>query len=546
MENPTWWHLGRIVQIKNTRVCETQDRMVKRSIEQNLRIKNFEARNRNFETNIVIQNQGTKQREQRTPGDCWQWETNGQCSEGDNCSFRHDINKRAKSTQPNPSPRSSARQNERNALRTRCPRGRRALPQDWLRRLHVLKDTTQMSCIRWSTSSGSSFQLMTGVTVDIGSFLSWLLSRLTTGCNTISCQSFFFNMTSALLASFFWDLLQGCSSTWRCAEEHFSPNLHPLSDLWNKHSGGRHFSQNGVVWVPSRQDHRAHDNWVVSFRTWSRRSLFLRKSSNMQKPIQRVKFTKVVARHTKIRDQNPSLGCICPGEPHQRSPNAPKFEDRSQEETKWQGAREAVWKLANKSHWRSKKEQHSCHIRKVGACVHQILNLRKENLLSTPAHWCIWSAKRIWIPLNWNLDDIKKSDDGCNSQWWSADATKRPQCMSRNWIYSWLWKSSRTCQQYCRSVSFAMNTDTHTSGSTVKNHISLKTGFGQFATRKISFRLWFQACQIRLLDLHRLQRHLRDRGVIAQHLLPARLHHLQQVKFRLENERIELRMTSLQ
>ena len=66
------------------------------------------------------------------------------------------------------------------------------------------------------------------------------------------------------------------------------------------------------------------------------------------RPIQRVKFTKAIARHTKIRDQNPSLGYICPGEPHQRSPNAPKFEDRSQEETEWQeqGAREAAWKLA--------------------------------------------------------------------------------------------------------------------------------------------------------------------------------------------------------
>ena len=51
----------------------------------------------------------------------------------------------------------------------------------------------------------------------------------------------------------------------------------------------------------------------------------LRKSSDMQKPIQRVKFTKAVARHTKIRDQNPSLGHICAGEPHQRSPNARKF-----------------------------------------------------------------------------------------------------------------------------------------------------------------------------------------------------------------------------
>ena len=68
----------------------------------------------------------------------------------------------------------------------------------------------------------------------------------------------------------------------------------------------------------------------------------------MPKPIQRVKFTKAIARHTRIRDQNPSLGKICPGERHQRSPNAPKFEDRSQEETEWQeqGAREAAWKLA--------------------------------------------------------------------------------------------------------------------------------------------------------------------------------------------------------
>ena len=77
-------------------------------------------------------------------------------------------------------------------------------------------------------------------------------------------------------------------------------------------------------------------------------SSILRKSSDIRKPIRRVKFTQAVARHADTRDQNPSLGLICPGEPHQRGPNAPKFEDRSQEETEWQaqGAREAVWKLA--------------------------------------------------------------------------------------------------------------------------------------------------------------------------------------------------------
>ena len=73
----------------------------------------------------------------------------------------------------------------------------------------------------------------------------------------------------------------------------------------------------------------------------------LRKCTDMRKPVQRVKFTKAIARHTEIRDQNPSLELICPGDPHERSPNEPKFEDLSQEE-EWQeqGAREAAWKLA--------------------------------------------------------------------------------------------------------------------------------------------------------------------------------------------------------
>ena len=58
----------------------------------------------------------TKQRVQRTLGDCWQWETNGQCVKGDNCSFRHDINKRGKITPSNPSPNSFMQQSERKTI----------------------------------------------------------------------------------------------------------------------------------------------------------------------------------------------------------------------------------------------------------------------------------------------------------------------------------------------------------------------------------------------------------------------------------------------
>ena len=68
-------------------------------------------------------------------------------------------------------------------------------------------------------------------------------------------------------------------------------------------------------------DHRIHDNWVVSFRSWSRRSC--RQSygrADMRKPIRRLNFTKAIARHADFRDQNPSLGYICPGEPHERTP----------------------------------------------------------------------------------------------------------------------------------------------------------------------------------------------------------------------------------
>ena len=42
------------------------------------------------------------------------------------------------------------------------------------------------------------------------------------------CQFPFFSIVTALLSSCFLDLSVGCSSTWRCAYEHFSPNRQAL------------------------------------------------------------------------------------------------------------------------------------------------------------------------------------------------------------------------------------------------------------------------------------------------------------------------------
>ena len=61
-------------------------------------------------------------------------------------------------------------------------------------------------------------------------------------------------------------------------------------------------------------------------------SSILRKSTRVSGTIRCVKFSKVALRHANIREsKGPSLGIFCPANPHEHSPYAPKFEDRSQE-----------------------------------------------------------------------------------------------------------------------------------------------------------------------------------------------------------------------
>ena len=125
--------------------------MVKRSIEQEIRNKNFGARSGNFEKNAVVKNQGTKQRVQRILGDCWQWEANGQCVKGDNCSFRHDMDKRGKSSPSNPSQNSFMQQIERKPSRTRSPRGKSPSGRmsRWPCKDYLKGTCNNSSCKRW-------------------------------------------------------------------------------------------------------------------------------------------------------------------------------------------------------------------------------------------------------------------------------------------------------------------------------------------------------------------------------------------------------------
>ena len=315
--------------------------MVKRSIEQNLRMKNFEARNGNYERNAVVKNQGTKQREQRTLGDCWQWKANGRCSKGDSCSFRHDLNKRAKMTQPNSSPSSFMQQNERKASRTRSPGGRS--PSEKMARLpckDYLKGTcTTPFCEKWSVLQVRKWMQIWG------------------------------------------EVLLCTPPGWKTAQQKVTKKGDKSAvAMLKKHES---YYRTGRPVVCNSSNTRQL-GCVFQDMEPPKSSSILRKSSDIRKPIRYVQFTKAVVRHVDIRDQNPSLWMICPGDPHQRNPNAPKFEDRSQGETEWQErwAREAAERLAqNILKLKEKINQHSSHLRKIGACLHQILNLRNENLL---------------------------------------------------------------------------------------------------------------------------------------------------------------------
>ena len=168
---------------------------------------------------------------------------------------------------------------------------------------------------------------------------------------------------------------------------------------------------------------------------------FYGKSSDIRNPIRCVKFTKVVVRHADIRDKNPSLRMICPDEPHQCVPYASKFEDRSQEETEWQELR-SPWSSAGS--WpkvvlklkREKIQQHSFFI------FGKIEKLSASNLKSDEREFVVDSDASM---------QSRRSYDSHNSHWRSAGRMKRLQFTSESWIYSWLWKSSRTRQKSCRS-----------------------------------------------------------------------------------------------
>ena len=180
------------------------------------------------------------------------------------------MNKRGKSSPSNPSPRSSTRQNVRNASRTRSPRGR--------------------------SPSGKMARLPCKV----------YLKRT---CTTPFCEKW--HPPQCL----FYKTENGCKLGEKCSYAHRQVDEQP----------GKGSKKNGDKSAVAFLKITRHFVCVFQDTDPPKSTTILRKSSNILKPIRCVRITKAVVRHANIRDQNPSLGMMCPSDPHQRNPQCPKI-----------------------------------------------------------------------------------------------------------------------------------------------------------------------------------------------------------------------------
>ena len=268
--------------------------MVKRRKDQKLRLRNFDARHGRIETGAMFKNHRGLSGVEGGKGTCYQWKGNCQCSQRDQCSFRHETQDRAQKpehTAATPSEPSASR--GRSVSRKRSFRGKSNHGSNLRQpcRYDFRGTCTRTPCEYWHPSE---------------------------------CQ-FYKNET-------------GCEAWDKCLSPHFK-----FDEQRNEKPKKGHFpkrresdDKNAVAVVKSvsqlgcvSQDSDA----LVSQGRMSRRNPL----QKVLERIQRVRFTMSTLRHASIREKKgPSLEKINVKVPHQRSPYAMKFEDRSHEKTERQ------------------------------------------------------------------------------------------------------------------------------------------------------------------------------------------------------------------
>ena len=279
--------------------------MVKRSINQKLRLRNFDARHGRIESGAVVKSRKGQIGVEGGKGTRYQWNENGQCSKVDQYSFLHESNDRAQKpehTAATPSEASFSR--GRSVSRKKSIRGKSNYGATILRQpcRNYLKGTcTRTPCEYWHPPECQCYKSETG-----------------------------------------------CKTGDKCLFPHHKvdeqPNKKPKKGCFSKKISES--DDNNVKIVPQlccvSQDSEA---LVSQSGRQSRRNPM----QKVLEPIRRIRLTKSMLRQASIREKKgPSLGKLQVKNPHQRSPYAIKFEDQSLEETERQQrcARSKAWNLA--------------------------------------------------------------------------------------------------------------------------------------------------------------------------------------------------------
>ena len=122
-----------------------------------------------------------------------------------------------------------------------------ALPENGLRRCHVLKYTTQLSCIGGSTLRRTSFQLVITFLAKLPCSIVTLVGDMSSFMQIILLQHSYCTLVIILFGPF-----TGLFINLTVCIRALFPNRQPLLVLWNKHSGGYRLSQNELLQVPVR------------------------------------------------------------------------------------------------------------------------------------------------------------------------------------------------------------------------------------------------------------------------------------------------------
>ena len=267
--------------------------LVTRSIDQKLRLRNFDARHGKNETGAVVKSRKGSSGVERGRGTCYQWKEKGQCPKGDQCSFPHESDDRA----PKPTPK-AAPPSEPSMTRGRSVSRKRSV-RDRSQTGRILRQPCR--CCLKGTCPRPPWEY-------------W---------HPPECQ--------------FYKTESGCKAGDKCLFPHCKVEEQPSEKQKKSFHNGKKRRQGCCGSCENCTSIGLCLAKLRAIRTSEKREVSGKPRRKVLGSIRRARLPQSTPRQASIREnEGPSPGKIHVKMPHQRSPYALKFGDRSQEETQRQ------------------------------------------------------------------------------------------------------------------------------------------------------------------------------------------------------------------